>query len=497
MNNQEFDTFIKNTLKDLSGPFRPQWDQMETRIKAWEHQENLVSDDTFDELIREKLGAANAASNPANWNKLEQKWIDRQRLGKRIILYQLAGSTILILALMFLFQIGPEHLNPINDIPVETNPSGYNSGTSMDASGSTDTIASTTHIQDNSLKPTLRTELSAMPLMDRSITMANGKDDNENADHSKNSSMFTLATSLSRSDVSAEADNNSGKQPELNSPQDIGSNTNLRSINAVPGIFRLPGQVQSLDEGPVLGIHSPLAMVDPVTTSQKRFSGTKWFLGFSMVPGLTFVKSPFDEVMQEPGYTRTVPFLGASIHASYAINDFEFQSGLNWKSISYNPRLIEEPIRNGEASIYLNRIRFDFIGVPLMVKYYFKNDPCLRIYAMAGIYVNLLYNAKYEIHQKDQGLVSLINDLKINPVYKNTLLGQKEYEPGLVQNNLSSDNVILGSGFGVGLETCLTSGVQLFADSRVETSFDQTGLGPNRDTMFSAMFQTGIRIALH
>jgi hypothetical protein len=102
-------------------------------------------------------------------------------------------------------------------------------------------------------------------------------------------------------------------------------------------------------------------------------------------------------------------------------------------------------------------------------------------------------STSYEVHRTESGLTALINDLRTNPVYQQTLLSQKEFQEGLLQGAEPREALMVSVEFGAGLLYQIGEKWALFVEPGFHFDLSGKGFGPNNDKLHGISFRTGVR----
>lgn len=498
MDNREFDQFIKNRLQDLGGSSVPDWNRMEESVTHWEIREGLVDDQTFDELIAEKLETIETTPSEFGWTKLATKIDYQKSFGKRIISLQLAGAAIILLLLMLLYQFYPGKTDfyPKDYIVEESTPEA------------TEKVEITNVKPDptaeQSVKLNTKLNQEKEPLSG-SLNSGNGVTDTEtlyNGSKQRAEIVQTQRLSGNTEDI-VEGNlvenlpgNNEEIMVESTSGNNSLSNTLLMEVERnVLLLNELPRKIfQCIETG-----NLEYAMVDnPLVWRSDDFAQMTnqrkkgWQLSASATPQLAMVRSPFDLIMNEPGYSRNFMNVSTGLSVGFRIGDFELSGGLGYNQLSYTPRKVEESIDGGSASLHLASISADFISLPLNLVYFWHESPKVSWYSGAGMTFRALMSAEYEVHRTEQGLTSLINDLRTNPAYRQTLVSQKDFESGLMDGGDPGNALLAGISVSTGAQIHIDQNWSVFLEPGVSLDLSGNGFGPNHDKINYFSIRTGV-----
>jgi hypothetical protein len=224
---------------------------------------------------------------------------------------------------------------------------------------------------------------------------------------------------------------------------------------------------------------------------------SKWTFGVFVKPMLSFVRSSFDEIMQEPGYSRNIGNIGGGFEAGYNIGKFGLRTGASISSLSYAPREVVEYVPEADSHVSLENISVDHLNIPLHLTYDLVGNENWQIYGLFGLSARLALITDYEFEVQENGLAYLIKDLKTNPVYSNSLTSQKDYQSGAIDGGNPGSMLSASVDLGLGLAYNWGNNWSLFLEPVYAHDLKKDGFGPNHDKIHCLSINAGIRGSLN
>lgn len=512
MKNELFDHLIKSRVDEMESAGTPNWQRMTALIDQWEEEEQKTSDSGFDAMIASKLKQS-AVYSEGNWSKLEKE-IDRRRtIKQRIVLFQLSAAAVFVLMAMLTFQMYPYFTDSYqgNGI-VYTDHAQLQENTLSTENGKHKTIKE---------KELLVSEVNNVPKLQDAESMQykvthSEKSTDINLYATHKDSGINLLAGLSVGNILAAT--NPGFYDPYVHVSDFDPYMNLNSVSFEITIYEKIESSQPLDfyqpiqqnnednlafSGSALitktseteGQTSQINVDNPVIDI-KALAKPDFYIAAYHSPGVKFIQSPFDQVFNEPGYSLKQPSAGVGISVGMNFQRFEINSGLEYGNLEYSPRKIEEPIDGGK-SIYLKNIALKTIRVPLHFSYSIFKDKIWEIYCKAGISINAVLEARYDMEEKSNGLAYLIENLKTNPSFINSLYSAKSFESGIMDKGELVPNVAASADFGVGIKMKVSKDAYVFVEPMVQYDVAGNGLGPNMDKIHNLHMKTGMAVNIN
>lgn len=507
MRNELFDHLIKLRTKEMKSEGRPNWQRMAAMIDQWEIEEHYVSDSAFDKMVVSKLKQQSATFSESNWNKLEKE-IDRRRtIRQRIIMLQISSAAVFVLLAMLTFQlypyfntqefsgekiakdnpsrneVVPKTLTPENDL-VESEPilaksqvvsseirppdtfQGSGSGVSGQPGPSEDTGSGINYLAGLTI--------SRMTEMGRSRIFSPASYFSE-----LEQSEEVLAVSVVVSYFELMKAQLPGDFFHLSGSNDIARLTQNRNDN------KISGELQEPQNSPAIHEH----------INQKTAKPDILLAGYYS-PAIHFIQSPFDQVFQEPGYSLNQLDDGIGVMAGTRYKKLGLDIGVEYGSLEYAPRKIEEDIDEGK-SIYLKKIALHTLKVPIHISMELFRNKLWEIYCKTGLSVKTILKAEYNMEEQSNGLAYLIKDLKTNPAYAHSLYGKKTFESGLMDEGNVVKNVSSSADFGIGIKRQIARDTYAFIEPMMQIDLAGNGFGPNQDKIHNLHMKAGIFVDIN
>ncbi len=512
MRNELFDHLIKSRVSEVENTGKPNWQRMSALIDQWEEEEHKTSDSGFDAMIASKLKQSVVYSE-GNWSKLENE-IDRRRtIKQRIVLFQLSAAAVVLLMAMLTFQIYPYFTDTLrgdgtalSDEHILREKSPISGNDNLEKSQEKELLVS-----KDIIAPKLQNE--------KTIQIS--------VDHSEKSNDKNFKTTQSNFDYNHMAGLTVGKiidashtgfyNPFLNVSY-VDTDMNLNSVSFEITLYgKIEGYQQTIavhhaQQNNVNNLESfgfestTKKSTENVKTNQidvacpaediKALSKPDFYIAAYHSPGVQVIHSPFDQVFNEPGYNLKKTNTGVGISAGMNYQKFGVNTGMEYGNLEYSPRKVEETIEEGK-SIYLKNIALKTIRIPLHFSYSIFKDKIWEIYCKAGISLNAVLEARYDMEEKSNGLASLIENLKTNPSFVNSLYSAKTFESGLIDKGELVPNIASSADFGVGIKRMVAKDAYVFIEPMVHYDLIGNGLGPNKDEIHNLHMKTGLAVNLN
>lgn len=196
---------------------------------------------------------------------------------------------------------------------------------------------------------------------------------------------------------------------------------------------------------------------------------------------------------------------GLSVGASmdFKLNKImQISAGLGFSRVSYSPQLIEEKFidatRGGTFNIFLDRIEFDMVQIPLQMRLNYLNTENWSFFTQIGITPQIVANSNYEtiveaiVPPNRPGILPSNNISEIFSQSTNQpRLLEKDFIEGVLQGGELADNLNVTADIGVGLSRRINQNLSLYSSLNLKTPVLNRSLGPNRDMIGSLNFTIG------
>ncbi len=502
MNNKEFDDIIKQKLEalDTEGTvdgwelFREKWEQSnipdETDNLANNTDSEAEVDDVFDAKLKQNMRGLRMPFNSAHWIKLKAQLESEALFKKRLFVAKTVEIIMLSLIVLVILNIWPIqneiYKMPIHNVPMvdaiqvdKVTAENYASTQKEINLKSTKTI--------NKVKKTI-SNFALTPFLHKSID----KKGNSSKFNNKKSSNIAPIQSEHKIDLNQifpflnDLENNIDKKQE-SKLENLGIAVLLNTeINQI----KIPKR--------------PMGYPDMSIGSLKEKKEEKSFVSLGFGPKVNLVNSPFDPVYEiDPYNTLNTNFnISAKVHKE--VGPVEIYTGLGYTNTSYRPLIIKEIYQNQKRELNhasLENIKFKIVNIPVGVNHNIIDRENIKLYASAGIDVNVVTHSDYEIYDlpaTNQGIRLGVNpQIEKTEINSRSLLSQKEFNEGFLQGGSLRDNLYASASVGLGLEKNLSDRTSLYVEPKYSHFITSKGLGPNLDKVHALSIDVGVRFQLN
>lgn len=195
------------------------------------------------------------------------------------------------------------------------------------------------------------------------------------------------------------------------------------------------------------------------------------------------------------------------ITAGLEVGRWEVNTGAIYTSKTYQPRVVlfaKGNFNDGYFVEGIKDIQLNTINVPLHFRYNFIQHDKWRVYATAGLSLQVAFQADYYIG--DQAAfkdIFKVNNLPLapqaKPGYGDDPIDEAKLPKGFLEGGSLWENGYITSNVGLGLERYMTGRWSIFAQPTYHYSLDYFthGLGPDKDRIHTMSFFTGVRVRLN
>ena len=506
MNNKEFDDIIKKKLESLNSgsavngwdTFREKWEQSSpsSGIVNSDKKEDPKVDELFDAKVKQNMNGLRMPLNSAHWVRLKAQLEAEALFKKRLFVAKTVEILILAFIVVGILNVMPIQ-NEIYQIPVFDVP--------MVEAIQVDKATAEKYQQDTNQKTEERSLIS-----DKFITSLTNVDVGSFFKKEETNTSINFIQnhdSEIKSSIIAPTLNPNSKLlfPFLIEPS---QKRNLTQDNFQDQKIDQITSVIQADIPQLMIPNRPIGYPDITLGSIKNKSSENSYLSLAIGPKVNLVNSPFDPVYEiDPYNTLNTNFnISARIHKE--LGPIEFYAGLGYSKTSYQPKIIEEIYKNqnqqyNQAS--LENIGFNTFNVPVGVIYNLLDKDNYQIYASAGVDVNLIAQADYEVYDLPaagfRGAPSTGTKPPLNSgkpeINQRALLSQKEFKNGILNGGSLRDNLYATASIGVGLIKNVSQNTSLFVEPKYSHFISSQGLGPNLDKVHAVSFDLGVRYQLN
>jgi len=492
MENKEFDDIIKKKLQSLDSPstddgwdvFREKWEQSNEAISTPDEEIDDIAesakDDEFDDVVKKNMLGLRMPFNSAHWIKLKAQLEAESLFRKR--LYVAKTVEILMLSLIV---IGVLNVWPIQESVYEL------------------PIFDTPMVADLPVdKETVDKYNQEVAEYKSDITASNSKwseSRNQNAIDRNTETISLNVTPIENPTIQNFLEAIQPSNKEAPSAQSSPTTAADEEINQVMTSTAMLDTDWNLLELPIRPMGSPM----PVITSPIDI-GEQSYVSVAIGPRTALVNSPFDPVYNvDPTSTFNTNW-GVTAKMHKEIGNVELSTGLGYQTTSYQPFLVNERYNANEqqfGEIGLENIRFQTVNVPVGVKYNIVDQPKYQIYATAGVDVNFVAAATYDIRDEVVGRngprPSSFGSPNNSSVNERSKLSEKDFNEGLLNGGAFRDNIFATANLGVGVVRSVGESTSIFVEPKYSHFVNSNGIGPNNDRVHGISLDIGVRYNLN
>lgn len=477
MENKNFDHIIKSKLEKLESISPPNdWDQFEKILENVE--QDLASDDQFDERIAQKTKDFHVNFDESHWHILKDR-LERQELFLTSIYFSKIVEAATIFLIIFTF------FNVYQGTTPDT--SSYHIAQNefdMEMNG----------INDESSSPQLARIADINPLQNPPVTPVNLTKENTTHSRKKTELVDNISTSIHP------IQRLNSKMVITHSPSVV-NESNLstalsylfetdESRKEMVNVNKLPTDIQLL---PNTGDDLFLT-ITPIANSSE-FS----FLAFHISPTVNIVNSPIDYINKIDAYSTEALGIEMGIGYGYRKNHLAMSTGIIYARKSYQPKIIDETTGSFFTSYdqtSLRNIRFDMISIPLGLQYYFADaHKKWNFYTSAGISFNLVALADYEVKKNGQ-IIENPERFFATLRSSSSVLAHKDFSNGVFEGGDVLENLFMTLDLGFGVERKISTQSFLYFSPTLRQHIGLAGIGPNSDKVHSLGFIMGMKIKI-
>ena len=503
MDNKEFDDIIRKKLESLNSggtangwdTFREKWEQSSpaSDIVDSNTQEELKVDELFDAKLKQNMRGLRMPFNSAHWIRLKAQLEAEALFKKRLFVAKTVEILMLALIVVGILNLMPIQ-NEISQIPVFDVP--------MVAAIQVDKATAEKYEQE-SQKRSLISDRVINKLANLDVVSLFKEEKNR--------------TSIKSLDKQKSESRTTKIQPTLNPNLELlfpflldsnPSGISIDSQNDPEDHDRNITTAIQEDISQLMIPSRPIGFPDITLGSVKNKSNEKSYLSLAIGPKVNLVNSPFDPVYEiDPYNTLNTNFnISAKLHKE--LGPVELYVGLGYNKTSYKPLIIEE-IYKGQNQQYnqasLENIGFNTFNIPIGVKYNLLNQDNYQVYASAGVDVNFIAQAEYEVYDLpatgSRGGANSGNKPSLNSgkpeINNRALLSQKEFKNGILNGGSLRDNLFATASVGVGFIKNVSQSTSLFIEPKYSHFISSQGLGPNLDKVHAVSVDFGVRYQLN
>lgn len=244
----------------------------------------------------------------------------------------------------------------------------------------------------------------------------------------------------------------------------------------------------------------PTGYPDIVLNKNSKREVENTYLSFALGPKVNLINSPFDPVYEFDPYNTINTNFNISAKINKEIGPIELYAGLGYTNTSYVPRLVDEYYEPRESQFNiasLENIKFKTFNLPVGVKYNLVESNNYKLYASAGVDLNIIADSEYIIQDIPSGSNPRPSPSAQYTVNENAKLSQKEFNKGILQGGNLKDNLYATASVGLGFNWNLSDQTGIFIEPRYSHFISSKGIGPNEDKVHSLSIELGVRYQLN
>jgi hypothetical protein len=438
----QFDKIIQEKLSDLEAPqSAPDWDRME----------ELLDEEEFDRVAADKLRRVEPSYDPGNWDLMARRideafsfrhWLHRNHVPE-LALMILLGFTLIQYVVL---DVSTSQPPPAGEMRREISPAGENSRAAAPSAWEVfqGPEQSTPQLPPAGVigrgNPPVPPQASAVPQTSVAPQAA----------------IAAEARSLLHPSFFPK-----GKIPKL---EPLAQGSALAGIEAFKAIVR-----------------------KPVRMYLSLYSGSDFAL----------VHTPADEVFGTPGYWEDTMAYAAGLSFTLEGRKWSLLTGLNYSQVAYSPAV---PVQMYGTFDYLviesfEGIQYQFLNIPLQLRRGFlPTRSGWDVYLLAGMEANLLLDGRYQINRE---VIESSRSMEPEPnAAELSLLSEKTFPKGLLNDGNLGDNAYLSFSGGLGIERKIGDRLQVFAESVYSRPFFGHHIGPNMDQIHRVSVRIGGKVRI-
>ncbi|MFZ1704907.1 MAG: hypothetical protein WAT79_11215 [Saprospiraceae bacterium] len=476
--NRDFDNSVKKKLGEISTPpLYGSWDTFHQKWNASESGDPNMADPQFDDLIKDKLRNIPGHHVSQHWEKLKYKLETIELFRKKVITNKIKEVLAVFLFLLTFYNVFNHFV-----------------------------LTSTQNHKEYAIESH---NLYSLPLLSYADSKEKSKTNQPSViDKKKIKQPYSIVLkNLSPQDV----------RPSSNHPVHINSLpiktvkptnesvdvTSTPKIPTTPNVARIHTTevqheisitaIESKKEAP----YSVMATILPMSIIQSTPTQSELRLGAYFAHVNHFILTPFDRVYSLPKFSNSTNNQGYGITIGKKINRLEFESGLEYNHVNYNPALVNETYgANGDVyfETSLQKISFDIVKLPFNLKYFPVNHKNWKMYMMSGAALNVVMQANYEIVEN---LKTGRPTTQSRFTFEGPRLEEKGFINGILDEGQIKGNYYVDLHFGLGVEKKINKRISCYFQPSYHTFVlsDGIGIGPNNDKLNALHLKTGLKFS--
>lgn len=496
----DIDDIVAKGLASLSVPLAAaNWDSFEEKLDASELAE--ASDTSIDNLTYEKLHDYKVSYNSSHWLLMAERLEEAFSLRRKLYRYKVAEIALMLLFLITLVnylplgkklsnsvipfkqkkekqQAAPSPENQtIKTIPLESAPIAKNQEETNNSLPVQQGIALNKQTVSASKKAitTPIDILSNKTDLKESVIEAPNKLPSQSIDEISND----FASSIAKIDI---------LRPSLNEGGTFISGKNINRNTVL---------LAKIDNPDIKLLENGKFKLPALATFLKKKKGTFRYNIFAATDA-NYIYEPYIELLNYGQATRAGALgYGGGMTAAYKKGRWQIELGGIYTFKRYNPNIgtnifFIKKDSDIEVKEDLKAIQLDLLQVPLNFQYYFLNRNKWRMYSTAGLTLNMVTTAVYEIETSEKVLLAPAPPGGGGP--DKSLRNSEEFNKGILDGGKFAENQFLSASLGFGVERSISARWSLFFQPNYQQYLSKKGLGPNRVKINSMSFYLGTRV---
>lgn len=253
----------------------------------------------------------------------------------------------------------------------------------------------------------------------------------------------------------------------------------------------------SLSSRQITKPESEMAMIFPMKLSRTNPS-TKYAISAYASGDINLINTPFDKLYSLASYNKEALNNSYGVNFSAKKSNLELETGLGYAHRQYQPKLVTEAYGQFADHYFeksLQKISYDIANIPLNFKYHFINQTNWGAYLMAGVALNLILDAKYDINETLRQGKPPVG--RFTP--EQARLDEKPFITGILNSDNFKDNYFASIGFGFGIEKKILGNTSIYVQPSYQRQIlsSDIGIGPNKDKIHTSSLQFGVKTIIN
>lgn len=503
----QFDQLIREKLEQIQVEYNPEtWDVLAQRLDVQESGTPLVENSLLDEVIFAKLQDATVSHRPSQWERLAERLDEETDTRRKVLVYKLMEAALILLLLII---AGQYVINTEVHTPQATK-SSFNSN------------------QQNTLSDIHNAEEICNENVVATITSSENDVNKKVITFKKQQKLAPASTNQLYTTQDSDLPTVEYAVPKY---QRVSPQLPVKPLQAQHPAYKTPTSVVDLNStSDFLNLVAPkpwdmidalegIMMLELQHNNKVGADYTMLIKPVQKRPVLMvsmFGSGDYNHVITPPkvenedkfeGVKRYAPGYGGGITAGLEVGRWEVSTGAIYTSKTYQPRLVlyaKGNLRDGYFLEGIKDIQLHTVNIPLQFRYNFVHHDKWRVYATAGLSLQVAFQADYYIADQDAfknvlGAQNLSPAPQTKPGFNEDPIDESKLPKGFLEGGSLWENGYITGNVGLGLERYITGRWSIFAQPTYHHSLDYftQGLGPDKDRINTMSFFTGVRVRLN